>query len=50
MVKDGTWDERARQLAELIHSLLRGQPYSYPAAELHPRMEGDIECALCWKT
>jgi glycosyltransferase involved in cell wall biosynthesis len=40
VVKDGTWDERASQLATLIQSLLRGQPYSYPSAELHPLMEG----------
>ncbi len=40
VVKDGTWDERARQLAALINSLLRGQRYSHPSAELHPLMEG----------
>jgi hypothetical protein len=40
VVKNGTWDERASQLAVLIQSLLRGQPYSYPTAELHPLMEG----------
>jgi glycosyltransferase involved in cell wall biosynthesis len=40
VVKAGTWDERASQLAELIHSLLRGQPYSHPSAELHALMEG----------
>jgi glycosyltransferase involved in cell wall biosynthesis len=40
VVKDGTWDARASQLAALIHSLLRGQPYEYPFAELHPLMEG----------
>jgi glycosyltransferase involved in cell wall biosynthesis len=40
VVKDGTWDERARQLAALIHSLLRGQRYTHPSAELHPLMEG----------
>jgi hypothetical protein len=39
-VKDGTWDERAGQLAGLIHSLLRGQRYSHPSAELHPVVEG----------
>jgi glycosyltransferase involved in cell wall biosynthesis len=39
VVKGGTWDERARQLAALIQSLLRGQPYSYPSAELHPLLE-----------
>jgi glycosyltransferase involved in cell wall biosynthesis len=40
VVKDGTWDERARQLAALINSLLRGQRYTHPSAELHPLMEG----------
>jgi glycosyltransferase involved in cell wall biosynthesis len=40
VVKDGTWDARASQLAALIQSLLRGQHYSYPSAELHPLMEG----------
>jgi glycosyltransferase involved in cell wall biosynthesis len=40
VVKDGTWDERARHLAALIASLLRGQPYSHPSTELHPIMEG----------
>ena len=30
VVKDGTWDERARQLAALINSLLRGQRYRIP--------------------
>jgi glycosyltransferase involved in cell wall biosynthesis len=39
-VKDGTWDERARQLAALINSLLRGQHYTFASAELHPLMEG----------
>jgi glycosyltransferase involved in cell wall biosynthesis len=39
-VKEGTWDERASQLAALIHSLLRGQRYLHPSAELHPLMEG----------
>jgi glycosyltransferase involved in cell wall biosynthesis len=33
VVRNGTWDERARQLATLINSLLQGQPYSQPAAE-----------------
>jgi glycosyltransferase involved in cell wall biosynthesis len=33
VVRNGTWDERARQLATLINSLLQGQPYSLPAAE-----------------
>jgi glycosyltransferase involved in cell wall biosynthesis len=40
VVKDGTWDARASQLAALIQSLLRGQQYSYSSAELHPLMEG----------
>ena len=40
VVKDGTWDERACQLAVLINSLLRGQRYSHPSAELHPLMGG----------
>jgi glycosyltransferase involved in cell wall biosynthesis len=40
VVKDGTWDERARQLAALISSLLRGQRYTHPSAKLHPLMEG----------
>jgi glycosyltransferase involved in cell wall biosynthesis len=40
VVKGGTWDERASQLAALIHSLLRGQRYSHPCAEFHPVMEG----------
>ncbi len=39
-VKEGTWDERASQLAALTQSLLRGQPYSYSSAELRPLMEG----------
>ena len=33
VVRNNTWDERARQLATLINSLLQGQPYSLPAAE-----------------
>jgi glycosyltransferase involved in cell wall biosynthesis len=40
VVKDGTWDERAAQLAVLINSLLRGQRYTFVSAELHPLMEG----------
>lgn len=39
-VKDGTWDGRARQLAVLINSLLRGRRYTHPSAELHPLMGG----------
>ncbi len=31
VVRDGTWDVRARQLAVLIHSLLRGRRYTYQA-------------------
>ena len=31
VVKDGTWDERASQLAALIQSLLRGRRYTYQA-------------------
>jgi glycosyltransferase involved in cell wall biosynthesis len=38
-VKDGTWDARASQLATLIHSLLRGQRYTYTSPELQPLME-----------
>jgi glycosyltransferase involved in cell wall biosynthesis len=33
VVRNGTWDERARQLATLINSLLQGQPYSQPAGD-----------------
>jgi glycosyltransferase involved in cell wall biosynthesis len=40
VVKDGTWDERAGQLATLINSLLRGQRYTFASTELHPLMEG----------
>jgi glycosyltransferase involved in cell wall biosynthesis len=40
VVKDGTWDERSQQLATLINSLLRGQVYSHPSADLHPVTEG----------
>jgi glycosyltransferase involved in cell wall biosynthesis len=40
IVKDGTWDQRASQLAALINSLLRGQRYSHPSSTLHPLMEG----------
>jgi glycosyltransferase involved in cell wall biosynthesis len=39
LVKDGTWDVRASQLATLIHCLLRGQRYTYPAPELDAVME-----------
>jgi glycosyltransferase involved in cell wall biosynthesis len=45
VVKDGTWDERACQLAELILSLLRGQPYFHPAAE-----QKEVPCALYSRT
>jgi glycosyltransferase involved in cell wall biosynthesis len=40
VVKDGTWDERASQLAALIHSLLQGQRYSHLSHELYPLAEG----------
>ncbi len=40
VVKEGTWDERASQLAALIHSLLRGQRYSHLSPELYPLTEG----------
>src|SRR3984885_10344016 len=40
VVKDGTWDDRACQLAALINSLLRGQRYTFVSPELHPLMEG----------
>jgi glycosyltransferase involved in cell wall biosynthesis len=40
VVKEGTWDERARQLAALINSLLRGQRYSHLSPELQPLPEG----------
>jgi glycosyltransferase involved in cell wall biosynthesis len=40
IVKDGTWDARASQLAALIHSLLRGQRYTHPPAELHSLVGG----------
>ena len=40
VVKDGTWDERASQLAALIHSLLQGQRYSHLSPELYPLTEG----------
>jgi glycosyltransferase involved in cell wall biosynthesis len=39
-VKEGTWDQRAGQLAALIHFLLGGQQYKHPSQELHPLMEG----------
>ena len=38
-VKEGTWDQRASELAALIHFLLGGQRYKHPSAELHPLME-----------
>jgi glycosyltransferase involved in cell wall biosynthesis len=40
VVKEGTWDERASQLAALIHSLLQGQRYSHLSPELYPLTEG----------
>ena len=39
VVKHGTWDERASQLATLICALLRGQPYTYTAPDLLPLTE-----------
>jgi glycosyltransferase involved in cell wall biosynthesis len=33
VVRNGTWDERARQLATLINSLLQCHPYSQPVTE-----------------
>jgi glycosyltransferase involved in cell wall biosynthesis len=39
LVKDGTWDARASQLATLIHSLLRGKRYTYPSPGLEAVME-----------
>jgi glycosyltransferase involved in cell wall biosynthesis len=39
VVKDGTWDERASQLAALIHSLLQGRRYSHLSPELYPATE-----------
>jgi glycosyltransferase involved in cell wall biosynthesis len=40
VVKEGTWDARASQLAALIHSLLQGRRYSHLSPELHPLPEG----------
>jgi hypothetical protein len=40
VVKEGTWDQRASQLAALINSLLGGHRYKHPAQKLHPLMEG----------
>jgi hypothetical protein len=39
LVKDGTWDARASQLATLIRSLLQGQGYTYSSPELKAVME-----------
>jgi glycosyltransferase involved in cell wall biosynthesis len=39
IVKEGTWDQRASQLAALINSLLRGQRYLHPSSTLHPATE-----------
>jgi glycosyltransferase involved in cell wall biosynthesis len=39
VVKDGTWDERARQLAALIHALLRGHRHLHSSPTLHPVTE-----------
>jgi glycosyltransferase involved in cell wall biosynthesis len=40
VVKEGTWDQRASELAALINFLLGGHRYKHPAQELHPLMEG----------
>jgi glycosyltransferase involved in cell wall biosynthesis len=40
VVKEGTWDERASQLAALIDSLLCGRRYSHLSPELYPATEG----------
>jgi glycosyltransferase involved in cell wall biosynthesis len=40
VVKEGTWDQRASQLATLINSLLDGHRYKHPAQEFHPLMGG----------
>jgi glycosyltransferase involved in cell wall biosynthesis len=40
VVKEGTWDERASQLAALVHSLLQGRRYSHLSPELSPLTEG----------
>jgi glycosyltransferase involved in cell wall biosynthesis len=40
VVKEGTWDARASQLAALIHSLLQGRRYSHVSPELCPLPEG----------
>jgi glycosyltransferase involved in cell wall biosynthesis len=40
VVKEGTWDERASQLAVLIQSLLQGRRYSHLSPELSPLTEG----------
>jgi glycosyltransferase involved in cell wall biosynthesis len=34
VVKEGTWDRRANQLADLIHALLRGQRYAFEEWQL----------------
>ena len=39
VVRDGTWDQRASQLAALIQSLLAGRRYKHASEELHPLME-----------
>lgn len=40
VVRCGTWDARAAELAMLIQSLLRGQRYAHVSGELHPLTEG----------
>ena len=41
VVRDGTWDKRASELAALIHSLLRGQRYTHSPAEM-PSLVGGL--------
>jgi glycosyltransferase involved in cell wall biosynthesis len=45
VVKDGTWDARARQLGELIQTLLHGRPYEHPETE-----KKGVPCALYSRT
>jgi glycosyltransferase involved in cell wall biosynthesis len=40
VVRNGTWDERASQLAALINSLLHGQRHCHLSPELYPLTEG----------
>jgi glycosyltransferase involved in cell wall biosynthesis len=39
VVRGGTWDARAEELAVLINSLLRGQRYLHASAKWHPLLE-----------